>query len=77
MQKTVPIIFGVAFAAILLWAIFTFKFVSWDFRNNLWAPARLVLAVPICLQYQPAGCQQQRGLVPAGHRAVFAARPAP
>ncbi len=42
MKKTVPIIFGVAFAAILLWAIFTFKFVSWDFRNNLWAPARLV-----------------------------------
>lgn len=41
-KKVAPILFGIAFTAILLWAIFTVKFVSWDFRNNLWAPARLV-----------------------------------
>lgn len=42
MKKILSIIFMVAFVSALVWALFSFQFISWDFRNNLWAPTRLI-----------------------------------
>ncbi len=38
------IVGGLAASAAAIWLIQTLHFVSWDFRNNLWAPAHLLLS---------------------------------
>lgn len=42
MKKIIAILVGVIVLVIVLWLIYTIRFVSWDFRNNLWAPAYLL-----------------------------------
>lgn len=42
MRKISIIVISVAFFIFITWTTFTVKFLSWDFRNNLWAPANLI-----------------------------------
>ena len=41
MRRTAAAILGAITLALITWLIFTLKFVSWDFRSNLWATAYL------------------------------------
>ena len=42
MRKSIVVIVGIVVLAIVLWLTATIEFTSWDFRNNLWAPAHLL-----------------------------------
>ncbi len=39
----VNLAFGLALAVGVIWFVTNFSYVSWDFRNNLWGPARLLV----------------------------------
>jgi len=42
MKKILPAIISIIVFTVTLWLMYTIEFVSWDFRNNLWAPAYLI-----------------------------------
>ena len=42
MRKSIVVIVCVTVVAVVLWLTATIEFTSWDFRNNLWAPAHLL-----------------------------------
>ncbi len=42
MKKILAILVGIVLLVIIYWLINTIKFVSWDFRNNLWGPTHLI-----------------------------------
>lgn len=43
MKKILPTIISIIVLIVILWIMYTIEFISWDFRNNLWAPAYLVV----------------------------------
>ncbi len=42
MRKSIVVIVGIVVLAVVLWLTADIGFTSWDFRNNLWAPAHLL-----------------------------------
>ena len=42
MRKSIVVIVGIVVLAVVLWLTATVELTSWDFRNNLWAPAHLL-----------------------------------
>lgn len=42
MKKVFDIMFFILILVVIIWLMFTVKFISWDFRNELWAPSYLL-----------------------------------
>jgi len=40
-KKLIFMLIYIIFLVLIIWFVFTIKFVSWDFRNELWAPSYL------------------------------------
>lgn len=53
MKKILVAVCLVLFGFAILYLVFTVKFASWDFRNNLWAPAYLLVHKKSAYNIQP------------------------